>query len=639
MKIERPATELKAQESTIFKSVYKEYSFMKSQFLSRGYRTVFRTVMVFFVILIMLTSTVGAALAMSATAPNSPDNDPSFRMGDSPNQAMATVPASVCVPVNLVTNGAFDNGASNSTPDNWTTTIGYWGLNTTYHRVENEYDLANNATLAQSVSGLTAGAAANGGFVKLTMDLGSREGDSYAGASTKLDIYLGGVKYATVTNSTATTQNVSIQTLAGASVDPANPFTVFTSDQNTAGDYEPEPGGFTLLIPYSGPDTALLEYKMTVLSNAPGHSAGDDFYLDNINLAGLQCGPACQVKDTITNGNFSSTVPINAPVGWTASPIPSVWPVVALSGNNVAVSSTNNATLSQTVSGLTAIAASNSGKVSLTMDVGVGTGLSGPTDMEIWLGGTKYATVKYAADNSVTIVTSAGATVNASNPFTPFTAGGSFPFEAGGFTLDMPYTGPDSATLMFKLTASGIFLAQFGVDNVHLGGKACFAVSGNVFNDTTNNNDVDGTGTNAGGLYANLVDSNGVVVGIAPVNPDGTYAFGGVDQGTYTVQINTTPGTVGSPPPVQQLPAGWVNTGDEIGTTQGSTADGVSEPFTITAAPVSDINFGINSAPVNTTEAVNDINQTPQGEPVSGNVLTNDSDREGDTQTVTGVLA
>lgn len=41
----------------------------------------------------------------------------------------------------------------------------------------------------------------------------------------------------------------------------------------------------------------------------------------------------------------------------------------------------------------------------------------------------------------------------------------------------------------------------------------------------------------------------------------------------------------------------------------------------------------------NTTYAVNDINQTPLNVPVSGNVLTNDFDLEGDNQTVTSALA
>ncbi|QLQ08005.1 MAG: tandem-95 repeat protein [Anaerolineae bacterium] len=46
-----------------------------------------------------------------------------------------------------------------------------------------------------------------------------------------------------------------------------------------------------------------------------------------------------------------------------------------------------------------------------------------------------------------------------------------------------------------------------------------------------------------------------------------------------------------------------------------------------------------NLARPNSTYAINDINQTPVNVPVSGDVLTNDFDLEGDTQTVTGALA
>ena len=47
----------------------------------------------------------------------------------------------------------------------------------------------------------------------------------------------------------------------------------------------------------------------------------------------------------------------------------------------------------------------------------------------------------------------------------------------------------------------------------------------------------------------------------------------------------------------------------------------------------------VSVANCNTTNAENDINQTPMNVPVNGNVLTNDTDLEGDNQTVTSALA
>ncbi len=63
---------------------------------------------------------------------------------------------------------------------------------------------------------------------------------------------------------------------------------------------------------------------------------------------------------------------------------------------------------------------------------------------------------------------------------------------------------------------------------------ACVTLSGNVFNDVNglSNNTVDGTGTNAGGLFANLVDTSGKVIATVPVSATGTYSFANVKTGS-----------------------------------------------------------------------------------------------------------
>jgi CshA-type fibril repeat protein len=132
-------------------------------------------------------------------------------------------------------------------------------------------------------------------------------------------------------------------------------------------------------------------------------------------------------------------------------------------------------------------------------------------------------------------------------------------------------------------------------------------LSGIVYNDPdgATDTDVDGTPTNAGGLFANLI-SGGVVVATTPVNSNGTYSFTGLNAGTYTVQINATEGTLNTAAPVQSLPGTFVNTGDEIGTTQAATAGGLSDPILLTTSNVGDVNFGIEQPPVadNLTTAV-----------------------------------
>jgi len=136
-------------------------------------------------------------------------------------------------------------------------------------------------------------------------------------------------------------------------------------------------------------------------------------------------------------------------------------------------------------------------------------------------------------------------------------------------------------------------------------------LSGNVFNDVnglSNSNLVDGIGIGSPSgtkLYANLVNALGNVVDTVAINADGTYTFADAPAGTLTVQISTTKGTIGSAAPAVALPAGWVNTGDVIGTGAGSAATpGISGPITVvaatglgTASDITNINFGIEQPP------------------------------------------
>ena len=67
------------------------------------------------------------------------------------------------------------------------------------------------------------------------------------------------------------------------------------------------------------------------------------------------------------------------------------------------------------------------------------------------------------------------------------------------------------------------------------------------------------------------------------------------------------------------------------GNTTGELVNTATADADDTLGPVSDT--AVNTLP-NTTTAENDINQTPQDTPVDGNVLTNDTDEEGDNQSV-----
>ncbi len=150
------------------------------------------------------------------------------------------------------------------------------------------------------------------------------------------------------------------------------------------------------------------------------------------------------------------------------------------------------------------------------------------------------------------------------------------------------------------------------------------AVSGNVYNDTNGltDNTVNGTGTNAGGLFANLLDANGNVVSSVAVAATGTYSFPVVVKGDYNIQISKNQGIESSPAPVKALPAGWVNTGEFIGTGTGNDgsanaalkADGLLA-VTVGTTAIINANFGIEQPPVPTTTT--QTSQTNPGGTVS----------------------
>jgi uncharacterized repeat protein (TIGR01451 family) len=123
-------------------------------------------------------------------------------------------------------------------------------------------------------------------------------------------------------------------------------------------------------------------------------------------------------------------------------------------------------------------------------------------------------------------------------------------------------------------------------------------VSGTVFKDANGLTDsfVNGAGTSAGGLSANLVDANNKVVETSLVAADGTYSFLAIGAGSYTVSLSTVPGVQGSTAPTINLPTNWVNTGEGTAVAGDGTVDGKTA-ITVGMAAVTGINFGIDQLP------------------------------------------
>jgi FG-GAP-like repeat len=146
------------------------------------------------------------------------------------------------------------------------------------------------------------------------------------------------------------------------------------------------------------------------------------------------------------------------------------------------------------------------------------------------------------------------------------------------------------------------------------------SISGSVFNDTNGLTDstVNGAlpGTNAGGpLYANLYTNAGVFLQSVLVTSGGAYAFPGLNNGTYTVQISTVQGSVGTPQSgtATTPPAGWVYTGENVGAAAGSdgTPNGLLTVTIAGAVDATNANFGIEQRPTaNNSLAANQTNPT-----------------------------
>ena len=138
-------------------------------------------------------------------------------------------------------------------------------------------------------------------------------------------------------------------------------------------------------------------------------------------------------------------------------------------------------------------------------------------------------------------------------------------------------------------------------------------VKGIVYYDVNGLSDgiISGTGTNASGqLYAMLVDSSGNLVDSFPVKSDGTFILGGATANTsYRVVLSTSYGSLGSTAPAADLPTGWLNGGEFLGSGAGSdgTIDG-SLAVTVGSTGIVNATFGITQTLSIGDQVWNDVN-------------------------------
>jgi hypothetical protein len=199
---------------------------------------------------------------------------------------------------------------------------------------------------------------------------------------------------------------------------------------------------------------------------------------------------------------------------------------------------------------------------------------------------------------------------------------GSSAATTGAASGSVRVTGTGITTLAFKVFLRGdgngsswSKATEWGGDRWLLGvSMSTPVITGTIFHDAngllgTPVNTIDGTGTNISGqLFANLVDGGGNVVLSSPVASDGIYTFQDLlpsgYPAHYSIILSDAEGTPATPAPAPSLPAGWINTGEFLGTGAGSdgTANGILPGITIANATTvkTDANFGIEQLP-NTT--------------------------------------
>jgi hypothetical protein len=166
-----------------------------------------------------------------------------------------------------------------------------------------------------------------------------------------------------------------------------------------------------------------------------------------------------------------------------------------------------------------------------------------------------------------------------------------------------PIDGTVTAVIPFRvIDNAGVESTTTGSVSVPFTG---LVVSGTVLDDGNGltDNTINGIGTNAGGLFVNLVDALGNVVAFQSVPTSGVYSFTGIAPSTYSVRLSTTTAAIGSPAPTVSLPTGWTFTGEGTAAAGDGTPNGTTSVI-VTTTSVINANFGIDQLPVSTTSTL-----------------------------------
>jgi uncharacterized repeat protein (TIGR01451 family) len=191
--------------------------------------------------------------------------------------------------------------------------------------------------------------------------------------------------------------------------------------------------------------------------------------------------------------------------------------------------------------------------------------------------------------------------------------GGSFNGQLGTSTMGVT-RGATAGT--DGLVTSGVTTAQ--IPGIRSGADCSVNLSGKVWNDKNASITIDPTetGTNAGGLYAYLIDDNSTVVAKAAVQSNGSYTMVAPRNTSYKLRLATDSSlTFGATAPAISLPTTWYNTGKNKNGSIETTSPG-EITVSIVETDILEQNFGIaQNARVllvkRITEIQNDRTQNP----------------------------
>ncbi len=165
--------------------------------------------------------------------------------------------------------------------------------------------------------------------------------------------------------------------------------------------------------------------------------------------------------------------------------------------------------------------------------------------------------------------------------------------EPDGVSLLTAYRNGAASTTLTKSSAQRITAVRLNI--VPLLPLAKPSITGNVYHDIDGSANINGLPINGGGLYVNLIDTNGLLVYSATVTA-GAFTIPSmyVTEGeTYSLSLSKNTGTIGQPAPITQLNLGWSTVGESTSVTGNDGSPNGQLTLTAGTSDITGLKYGI----------------------------------------------